>query len=520
MGVVMATSALSAPAAMPGARVRQVSGTVVAQASALVAYGAWVVFVALHHEAWFDEMQAWLLARDNTLGALFGHYVRYEGTPGLWHLVLWCAAHGGLPFTCLWMISATCAMGGAAVIVFRAPFPLPLRLGLLATYFYGYQFSVIARGYCLDLLLVPLVAHLFATRCERPLRYALAVGLLANVNAFSFLAGGLLGLDLLVRLVIARRWFDARAIGALLLVGALGLVALATAWQPADNGFLAQTSRLNPLAGGFIYLANALFDRITPWSTLHQHGADVVAGIVLSLGLLGLIVRLVLAGRDRALVLVMLGTLIGFASVIYAGSWHAGVLFTFVLFVLWTQWHNPVDARMRIILVAALAVLELAQGVQTLRSGMQDLAGDYSAGRPAAAAVTAWRAAHPGKTIAAFGGQSFEVQPWLPENVFVNYHGAAPHPQFVVWTTRETWHALPRPAEWGALLATHPDAILASRIWLPKAAQRDPAGQACRAGYAVLRLFPAAMPWRGIPQDNTLILFERASSGPCSGATS
>ncbi len=514
----MATSALSAPGAMPGARVRPVSGAVVAQASALIAYGAWVVFVGLHHEAWFDEMQAWLLARDNSLGALLGHYVRYEGTPGLWHLVLWCAAHAGLPFACLWMISATCAIGGAAVIVFRAPFPLPLRLGLLATYFYGYQFSVIARGYCLDLLLVPVVASLFATRLERPLRYALAVGLLANVNAFSFLAGGLLGLELLVRLVMARRWTDRRAITALALVGTLGLFALATAWQPADNGFLAQTTPLNRWIAGFIYMDNALFDRVTPWSSAHQSGVDVVAGVVLSLGLLGLIVRLVRAGRDRALVLAMLGTLIGFASVIHAASWHAGVLFTFVLFVLWTQWHNPVDARTRGILIAALGVLELMQGVQTLRSGMQDIAGDYSAGRPAAAAVTAWRAAHPGKTIAAFGGQSFEVQPWLPENVFVNYHQAASHPQFVVWTTQETWHALPRPAEWGTLLATHPDAILASRIWLPNAEQRDPAGQACRAGYVVDRVFPAAMPWRGIPEDNTLILFERASSGPCSGA--
>jgi hypothetical protein len=514
MGVLMASAAMNE--AMPVPRAAPTTlGATLTQWAALGTYAAWVIWVGLHHEGWFDEMQAWLLARDNSLAMLFGHYIRYEGTPGLWHLILWVASHAGLPFAAIWMISATCAIAGAAVIVWRAPFPLPLRLGLLATYFYGYQFSVIARGYSLDLLLLPIAAMLFGGRVERPLRYALVVGLLANVNAFSFLAAGLMGLDLLARLVPARRWARPDALGALALAGGLGLFALWTAWQPADNGFLAQTTRLKPIAGGFIYIANALFDRVTPWSGAHQTGPDVVAGIGLSLCLLGLIVRLTWAGRDRILMLVLMATLIGFASVIYAGSWHAGVLFAFVLFVLWTQWNNPVDAPTRRLLIGALAVLELMQGVQTVRSGLQDLGGNYSAGRPAAAAVMAWRAAHPGKTIAAFGGQSFEVQPWLPGNVFANYHKAAPDPQYVVWAASETWHALPKPAEWQQLLATHPDAVLASQIWLPKPVQRDVAGAACRSGYMVNQAFAASMPWRGIPEDNTLILLERATTGPC-----
>jgi hypothetical protein len=505
----------AAPAAATGRTHSAERGETVAKCVALGLYAAWVIWIGLHHEGWFDEMQAWLLARDNGLGALLGHYVRYEGTPGLWHLMLWVAIRAGLPFAAIWTISAACAIGGAAVIVWRAPFPLPLRLGLLATYFYGYQFSVVARGYSLDLLLLPIAASLFVSRVERPLRYALVVGLLANVNAFSFLAGGLMGLELLVRLIAARRWLRADALVALALAGAMGLFALWSAWQPADNGFLAQTSRVKPAAGAFIYIANALFDRVTPWSSAHQTGVDVVAGIALSLLLIALIVRLVWAGRDRALSLALLATLIGFATVVFASSWHAGVLFAFILFVVWTQWDNPVDAPTRRWLIGALALLEVVQGIQTLHSGIEDLAGDYSAGRPAAAALMAWRAAHPGKTIAAFGGQSFEVQPWLPTNVFANYHNGAPHPQFVVWTTSEAWHALPNPREWGQLLATHPDAVLAARVWLPKPVQADLAGQACRAGYDVARVFPAAMPWRGIPEDNSLFLLVRATSGAC-----
>ena len=32
-----------------------------------------------------DEAQAWQMARSLSLGALLEKYIRYEGTPGLWH---------------------------------------------------------------------------------------------------------------------------------------------------------------------------------------------------------------------------------------------------------------------------------------------------------------------------------------------------------------------------------------------------------------------------------------------------
>jgi hypothetical protein len=485
------------------------------QVLAFALYAVWVITIGLHHEAWFDEMQAWLLARDNSFGTLIGTYARYEGTPGLWHAILWVAAHAGLPFAAIWVLSVGFAILAAAVVVWRAPFPLPLRLGLLATWYFGYQYSVVARGYCLDLLLVSIAASQFADRVKRPLPYALVVGVIANINAFSFLAAGLLGLDLAIRLGVARKLGDWRALAALALAEGLGLFAMWTAWQPGDNGFMAQVTRMNPVASAFVFVANALFDRVTPWSATHQSGLDVVLGMVLSAVFLGLIARLVMAGRDRALMLAMPVALIVFSGAVLASSWHGGVLFMIVLFVLWTQWDNPVDRQTRRLLIGALALLEISQGIQTLRSGIYDMTHAYSAGRPAAAAVTAWQADHPGGRIAAFGGQSFETQPWLARNVFANYHGGAPHPQFVRWNTDEPWHALPAPREWPALLATRPDAVLAAVVWLPGPVQRDPAGQACRVGYVINRAFPAAMVWRGIPEDNTLFLFERATSGRC-----
>lgn len=491
----------------------------VVQTLTLLAYAAWVIFVALHHEAWFDEMQAWVLARDNGFGMLVGHYARYEGTPALWHMILWVVVRAGLPFGAIWVVSAGCAVGGAAIVLWRAPFPLALRVGVLAGYFFGYQFSVIARSYCLDLVLVPAAAALFSRRAERPLRYALVVGLLANVNIFSFLAAAVLGVELLVRLIVVRRVFWARGLVALAVAGGCGVFALWTVWQPADNGFLAQTLPQNHVAATLLFMANALFDRGLVWRGLVPGGAETGLGILLSVLLVGQIVRLALTGRYRAVSLALLGAPVVFAGLVYSEPWHAGVFFALVVFVLWINWGNPVadpgDAQARRVLVVALSLLFVMQGVQTLHSGIEDIYGSYSSGKPAAEAIMAWRKDHPQGRIAAYGMQSFETQPWLPRNVFANYHDGTPKPQFVDWASSEPWHALPAPAEWGQLLATRPDLVLAAWTWLPADVKQDPGPAACRAGYNIAQVFTSGMIWRGVVLTNPLILFSRATSGPC-----
>jgi hypothetical protein len=53
--------------------------------------GVYTVAVAVlvtRHEPWFDEAQAWLLARDTAPLTLVTDALRYEGSPGLWHLTL------------------------------------------------------------------------------------------------------------------------------------------------------------------------------------------------------------------------------------------------------------------------------------------------------------------------------------------------------------------------------------------------------------------------------------------------
>src|ERR1022692_2853662 len=119
-------------------------------------------FTLRYHEKWADEAQAWLVARDLPLRTIWFHELRYEGTPGLWHTILWIAQHVfHASYGAIGYIGLAGATAGAALLIFKAPFPRYIRWPLAFTYFMVYQYAVIARPYTLLSLLAFAAAMLF-----------------------------------------------------------------------------------------------------------------------------------------------------------------------------------------------------------------------------------------------------------------------------------------------------------------------------------------------------------------------
>ena len=106
------------------------------------------------HTMWFDELQAWNIARaSHSLGDVFTN-LRYEGHPPLWYLVLFPITRvTGDPRAMQvleWLV--LCAV--YAVILFRSPFTIWLRIALVAGYFVTFEYGVISRSYGLGMLLL------------------------------------------------------------------------------------------------------------------------------------------------------------------------------------------------------------------------------------------------------------------------------------------------------------------------------------------------------------------------------
>lgn len=98
-------------------------------ASAFLGWVACVVVGLVAHEPWFDEAQAWLLARDASLGELLFHRLRYEGHPPLWYLLLAVPAKLGLPYKTINLVSAAIAGVGVVLLLAERRLPLAVRCG-------------------------------------------------------------------------------------------------------------------------------------------------------------------------------------------------------------------------------------------------------------------------------------------------------------------------------------------------------------------------------------------------------
>ncbi len=118
------------------------------------------------HAMWFDELQAWNIARaSHSLGDLYTN-LRYEGHPILWYLPLYALTRfTGNPHS-MQVVQWAVATGTFALVLFRAPFSVPMRVAVIAGYCFAFEYGVITRSYGLSALLV--IAALVLLGRSRP----------------------------------------------------------------------------------------------------------------------------------------------------------------------------------------------------------------------------------------------------------------------------------------------------------------------------------------------------------------
>ncbi|HEY0786176.1 MAG TPA: hypothetical protein VGD62_09925, partial [Acidobacteriaceae bacterium] len=158
----------------------------------LLAFAAVVAAGLRWHEGWADEGQAWNIAREMRWWPMVAHLLRYEGTPGLWHTLLWLLVRLHVTYTGMHYVAGLLAVAGIAVFLRFAPFPRYLKLLLPFTFFLAYQDAVVARSYVFFTGLGFASAATLCARRPRPVLLALLLGLVANISFHGcILSGGL-----------------------------------------------------------------------------------------------------------------------------------------------------------------------------------------------------------------------------------------------------------------------------------------------------------------------------------------
>ncbi|HEX8927053.1 MAG TPA: hypothetical protein VF786_14740, partial [Terriglobales bacterium] len=443
----------------------------------LFAFTAIAAVTAFFHEPWADEAQAWLIARDLSITGVL-HQMGYEGSPPLWHLLLWFLTRLHLPYGLFGAVSVTLVAGAVYVWLRWSPLPIWVRLVVPFAFYYQYQYAVVTRSYALSTLLAFAAAALWRTRPVRIIPLAVVLALLAQTNMHGF--------TIAMGIACAFAWECLRELkkggvrgapiyelgvgGVLVLISAVVARALASPY--ADCSFkaavqLRKGSRLESITSAFDGLSG--FSKaigLTPswlligvlivaiWAVAARRGGFRTAGVATILllaypvtlakqpfGILqGVVLALLvlswfLAVKRFASVLPFVFTVLAMGFV-WSRPWHYGMALTAFLVAVWGAW--PVDASAKfqapkLALAVSLAVLVLWQVPATAKSIYSELRGPYS-GAHATADYLEPQVGHRRIYCVNFYGTALE--PYFDKNIFANWPDA-----YWTWSTHRAAQA-------------------------------------------------------------------------------
>jgi hypothetical protein len=350
------------------------------------------------HTLYEDEVQAWVIARVSaTPWALF-HNLRYEGHPGLWHLLLWAESRFTSDPSAQQFVQLAVAAGSWFLVYRCAPFSWLEKFLLLLGYFLFFEYFVMSRNYGLMVLLGFGYIALRAHRPERPLAPWLVLALLANTVVFGAIWS--LGLAMflgLAQITAARRLPRATLIGGLVYLAGF-VLAVATMMPAPDGNFRTPVDWIDFtrvvifvdhfVSDAFVPVGGVLLtDPATAFSgsidNYWNPQLDLVAGvpgigIVWAATLLAAAVACALVVRERSMAVIepigaVFATFIG--SLVFAYVWqannsrHAGVLLLAVAGALWLLRQRRGGGASRW-WIALLAINALG-GLMTLQSELR-----------------------------------------------------------------------------------------------------------------------------------------------------
>src|SRR5579862_7839650 len=309
--------------------------------------GLWISIVAFtlhYHEKWADEAQAWLIARDLPLSRIWFYELRYEGSPGLWHTILWVAQHVfHARYGALGYIGMAGATAGAALLIFKAPFPRYIRWPLAFTYFMVYQYAVIARPYTLLPLLAFAAAILFKD-LQHPERMTIVLVLLANLSLHGTILAGCFGLAYLIDAYKAWPTLDAQVrkrywICTVLMAVTFVFIAIILKPTPDIEEFALKKQ-----------VAQLLPEEQAQYPTVWRKLTTVTSGAFLD-WIIPSVLFIALAGvwcflRKRLLSFALpVGAMIGFYAAIHGAAHHQGTAFIAAITAIWVAWPSLTEQK-------------------------------------------------------------------------------------------------------------------------------------------------------------------------------
>jgi hypothetical protein len=431
------------------------------------------------HEPWADEAQAWLIARDLGIGGIL-HQMGYEGSPPLWHLLLWGLIRLRLPYAALGAVSLALVAGGMYIWLRWSPLPAFVRLLVPFAFYYQYQYAVVSRSYALSTFLAFAAVALWRAKPVRAIPFGVVVALLVQTNLYGcMIAGGISCAfawecfrDFRQHRLSRTQIFQTGVAGVFVALSAA--IAKSLAEPYADCSFRAARQFEKGTAFGSITRALSglaefssalglnltwglcLLLIFTMWGITAKKGArkrsfvlpllaTAVLAYQMSVGkgtffgidggavLLILMLSWFVAVKQPACALPFLFTVLAMGWV-WSKPWHYGMAVTAFLVSVWGAWpvgNSPKFESPKRVLAVSLAVLLVLQMPSTAKSVRDEVAGAYSGGKATAEFLRPYVGSRPIYCVNFYGTA---IQAYFDRNIFVNWPTA-----FWTWSNRRDY---------------------------------------------------------------------------------
>lgn len=349
-------------------------------------YALFLALITIRHTMWFEELQAWLIARDSNSVADLFYNMRNEGHPALWFLLLYIPAHVSWNPVSMQVINYLLAVAAAWLILSAHKLPLSVRALVIFSFFAFYQYGVNARNYMLAMLLLIAAARcLLGERQHRKLAI-LFLALSINTHIFAIPIAAALAIQMFCfsklksrkDLSILFRDFEFWAASAVLLASLC--LCYFTVHQPT-NPHTPQYSRQDHSIPYYFLLTvgqawqamippNHVTERMYDWLASHQHPIAPVA--IFSLALFLLLAGALRTAQARSVFLV--ASLLEFVAMAVTVRQpkihHLGLIFAaFIIALLIDAYTAPnVNSRPWLSRPVAFAVVLAILGLQTLKA--------------------------------------------------------------------------------------------------------------------------------------------------------
>ena len=356
--------------------------------------------IAKFHEAWADEAQAWLLAKDTSFLELV-RAMRYEGSPFLWHLILKFSIFCGLSYEKMYYIPLIFTIIGIIFLFKNKNVPWIFKLTIPLTYFIFFQYTVVSRSYCLIFPILMMIANIYDKKEEKLIRYSILLFLLMNVSLHcTLIAGGLwaeFGHDIWKRYNIDKK-IEKREIIFLTVIMILLLSTIIMIFPNSDCSY----------TPGIRYNFFEMIGEI-----LYTNNNNLIINIIASILVISILI--LMGNKENYFKIIITIVPVFLLNLLVTCSiWHVGIIYLIILFL--TIITKALKNKSVFILLLLSIIIQMYWNVVSVD---YDIEYAYSAGKEASEYLK--NIDNENKIISAIGFHCVSINSYFEENIFNNY---------------------------------------------------------------------------------------------------